>query len=322
MSGRTKIEWADAVWNPVTGCTKVSEACCNCYAERQAKRFAGRAGYPAKHPFAVTLRPDRLNEPLRWRKPRRIFVCSMGDLFHPDVPEEFVDQVWGAMILAPWHQFLVLTKRPERAESYLTRQFKRGSVSGRLCAFYFGTLGRSSVWPLTAERAAAAARWPVPNVWLGTSVEDQATADERIPHLLRCPAVLRFVSYEPALGPVDFGDNLVYICGPTCTEAGFGINWVIAAGESGPKARPAHPDWFRSVRGQCQAAGVPFFFKQWGEWVVPNATVREMDFVPKFKTGREQLFEDGPIAMRVGKKAAGRRLDGVEHNAYPGGVAP
>jgi len=303
MSGPTKIEWTDFTWSPVAGCTKVSAGCAHCYAERMATRLAGRAGYPAQHPFAVTLHPDRLDEPLHWRKPRRIFVCSMSDLFHPEVPDEFIFRVWQTIAATPWHTYMILTKRPER-------------MAARVPVF-------------------CGAQWVAPNLWLGTSIEDQATADERIPHLLRCPAAVRFISYEPALGPVDFGDNLVYICGPTCTEAGLGINWVIAGGESGPNARPAHPDWFRSVRNQCQAAGVPFFFKQWGEWA-PTWPEGEGESPPSslvcraghrgpydptwLRTHRELCPADELVVYRTGKKASGRLLDGVEHNAYPGEV--
>ena len=271
----TQIDWCDKVWNPVTGCSKVSTGCKNCYAERMAKRLAGRAGYPAENPFAVTLHPDRLNEPLRWRKPRRVFVCSMGDLFHADVPDGFIFRVWQTMAATPWHTYQVLTKRPERMAEFT---------------------GVCAVMPPFA----------LPNVWLGVSVEDQATADERIPHLLRCPAAVRFVSYEPALGPVDFdGDGYAgpgWLRGwhteaehdPRCDgscSAGHcpvpvqteneKLDWIIAGGESGPHARPAHPDWFRSVRDQCKAAGVAFFMKQITE------------------RGRKVPFESWPVDLQV-----------------------
>ena len=356
MSGPTKIEWADSSWNPVTGCSKVSAGCAHCYAERMAKRLAGRGGYPKENPFAVTLHPERLDEPLRWRKPRRIFVCSMSDLFHPGVPVGFIDNVFAVMRIARQHCFQVLTKRPDRMAAYLSsgsgvfaddpKPERRDDIG--VTAFAMTECDNDLVQPED---------WPLPNIWLGSSIEDQATADERIPHLLRCPAAMRFVSYEPALGPVnftriDYTKRLVeeltaFVRGrgrdPDKEIVGYGpgtawinalsgecsdgedygkekarLDWLIAGGESCPGARPAHPDWFRSVRDQCQAAGVPFFFKGWGEWVVPNSTVREMDFVPKFKVGRQHLFDDGPIACRLGKKAAGRLLDGVEHNAYPG----
>jgi protein gp37 len=289
MSGPTKIEWADSVWNPVTGCTKVSEGCRNCYAERMATRLAGRAGYPVEHPFAVTLHPDRLNEPLRWRKPRRIFVCSMSDLFHPDVPDDFILTVWNRMACSAWHTYQVLTKRPERAVELLGPFF------------------------------------PLPHVWLGVSVEDQPTADERIPHLLRCPAAVRFVSYEPPLGPVDFLRPEAWWLGRPTQAHGMhqGLDWAIAGGESGPKARPAHPDWFRSVRDQCQAAGVPFFFKGWAQWCPEDhLTAEGVGKKPRYSypwNRHEWDYRTGlNPSWRVGKKAAGRLLDGVEHNAYPG----
>jgi len=303
MSGRTKIGWADASWSPVTGCTKVSAGCAHCYAERQAKRFAGRFGYPAEHPFALTMRPERLDEPLHWRKARRVFVCSMSDLFHSAMLMWFAVQVWKRMEAASRHTFLVLTKRPSTMAENV----------GPMCRYLFGK-------PF------------LPNVWLGTSIEDQATANERIPHLLRCPAAVRFVCYEPALGPVDFcklphdpgGDVVLGSSRQLFVDALRGywhndhqtkLDWVIAGGESGPNARPAHPDWFRSVRDQCQAADVPFFFKQWGEWTpVPcRGNSFSFDGLEKY-----HVWDLENVSRRVAKKAAGRLLDGVEHNAYPG----
>lgn len=273
--GNTKIEWAEKVWNPVTGCTKVSAGCAHCYAERMAKRLAGRAGYPAKQPFKVTLRPDRLTEPLHWSKPSRVFVCSMGDLFHSDVPDEFIYEVFSTMARSQRHEFLVLTKRPRWMGEFCQRirfipvedlrHLKEPGVS---------------YWPNDPRQYTPRA---LPNVWLGTSVEDQATADERIPLLLQTPAAVRFVSYEPALGPINLsatppppgwtqlnGATLDDLRGclpkwqtyPMRAKLFQGIDLVIAGGESGPRARPAHPQWFRSVRDQCQAEGVPFFMKQ------------------------------------------------------------
>ena len=311
--GLSKIDWTDAVWNPVTGCTKVSAGCAHCYAERMSKRLAGRAGYPAKHPFAVTLHPDRLDEPLRWRKPRRVFVCSMGDLFHEDVPDGFIHQVFATMELARGNTYQVLTKRPERMAEFVAHRWSH----------------------------------PEPHIWFGTSVENQATADECIPHLLRCPAAVRFVSYEPALGTVDFdnGCNSWLTCdgrnreaneGECCEsyatsgECFHGIDWIIAGGESGPRARPAHPDWFRSVRDQCAAAGVAFWFKQWGEWSPTSAQwgPRESlvcecgvaDLKPNtFGEHRAVCYLNATFMKRVGKHAAGRLLDGVEHREWPKG---
>ncbi len=292
----TQIDWCDKVWNPVTGCSKVSTGCKNCYAERMAKRLAGRAGYPAENPFAVTLHPDRLDQPLHWRKPQRVFVNSMSDLFHEDVPFEFVEQVWDTMFNCgavtfdgcPRHTFMILTKRPSRM-----LEFTHWLRDDRL-------------------------REPrYRNVWLGVSVEDQATADERTPYLRRCPAALRFLSVEPMLGPIPMLPLR-------------GISWVIAGGESGPHARPAHPDWFRSVRDQCAAAGVPFWFKQWGEWFeIPCND----DYPPPYDRRERYLNLVGGYGFRgygfhgeavvrvrrVGRAVSGDLLDGVRHKEAPGG---
>lgn len=301
---KTKIEWATDVWNPVTGCSPVSEGCKNCYARRMATRLAGRCGYPADEPFRVTVHPDKLEEPLKWRKPRRVFVCSMGDLFHEDIRDFYIAQVFGVMAACPDSIFMLLTKRPARMNVIIEEKipFWAGEAFPGDCAL---------------SQAMEFGNWPLRNVWLGVSVENQTTADERVPILLYTPAAVRFVSYEPALGPVDFrsmetpdGDRLgtsLYSFGKGC-----GLDWIIAGGETGPGARPAHPDWFRSVRDQCQAAGVPFFFKQWGEWY-PNAIdcPANIDF-----NVRHEFVGDVAMA-RVGRKAASRFLDGREWNEWP-----
>ena len=249
MSDKTKIEWTDATWNPVTGCTKVSEGCDHCYAETIAHRFAGTAAYP--NGFDVTLRPERLDQPLRWQRPRRIFVNSMSDLFHKDVPDEYIARVFAVMALAPHHTFQVLTKRPGRMRSLLNSQAFRQALDEELWGYG------------VAETA-----WPLPNVWLGTSVENQKWADVRIPQLLATPAAVRFLSCEPLLGPVDlFAWNI---------DRGARVDWVIVGGESGPHARPMHPDWARHLRDDCLTAGIAFHFKQWGG-VRPKANGRELD---------------------------------------------
>jgi len=333
------------VWNPVTGCSKVSQGCRNCYAERMAKRLRGRFGYPGDDPFRVTVHLDRTIKPLLWKKPRRIFVCSMGDLFHADVSTAFIATVFAAMALSPRHIFQVLTKRPQRMESILTCKDWHDlfRIAWQLNALRFGL----------ALPPANGNLLPLPNVWLGTSIEDQTTADERIPWLLRTPAALRFVSCEPLLGPValDGGinyDRKVYPCDDD-HEWGHGgglegwnaltgeyhyysevdgeqsvcwldetIDWVIVGGESGPGARPMHPDWARSLRAQCQDAGVSFFFKQWGEWL-PNNQVwgRELPL-----NGRKHCWEtDCKLhSVKIGKKAMGeygRLLDGRRWNEFP-----
>ena len=244
----TKIEWADEVWNPVTGCSPVSEGCRNCYTRRMAQRLKGRFGYPADDPFRVTFHPDRLDQPLKWRKPRRVFVCSMGDLFHPDVHEEWIADVWLAMgelygadgqILPvedrPGHTYLVLTKRPERALDFLSRRYPDG--------------------------------WERKNVWVGVTAESQEEADRRIPVLLQIPAARRFVSLEPMLAPVELDRKYVkrWNSQIQANEMSWmlqDLNWVIAGCESGPKRRQMDLNWVRSIRDQCQAVEIPFFLKQ------------------------------------------------------------
>jgi protein gp37 len=285
--GTTSIEWAEAVWKPVTGCTPVSAGCRHCYAQRMATRLAGRYGYPAEDPFRVTLH-GRMDEPLRWRTPRRVFVCSMGDLFHADVPDEFLLLVWQRMWECPQHTFLVLTKRPERMRQVLAGDFLN----------------------------------PLPNVWLGVSVENQVTAEARIPALLATRAAVRWVSCEPLLGAVDLfqppvGDPAQYLDGMI-----WGLDWVVCGGESGPGARPMHPDWARGLRDQCQAAGVAFLFKQWGEWLAPLAArglqaPTEASDAPGNGIFR---FPDGTTMYKVGKGFAGRLLDGRGWDEYPEGV--
>lgn len=224
----TKIEWTDRAWNPVTGCTKVSPGCANCYAESVAGRLGRMSaanGYkrPPRH-FDVTPHPDRLEVPYAWKTPKRVFVCSMGDLFHEGVPDEFIHRVYQVMHQCPQHTFQVLTKRPQRMLD--------------IASYYCRAPGiiNSS------------------NIWFGVSVEDQQRADERIPLLLQMPPAPRFVSCEPLLGPVEI--NKRWLTGAPR------VDWVIAGCESGPNRRPADADWFRSLRDQCAAAGVPFFLKQ------------------------------------------------------------
>jgi len=222
-------KWWDVGWNPVTGCTPCSPACENCYAKRMAEtRLRGRCGYSADEPFRVTMHPERLEQPLRWRKkPRTVFVCDMSDLFHPDIPEHFFNAVWAVMwacVELPL-RFLVLTKRANRMLECIDR-----IVDG-----------------------------PLPNVMLGVSVWDQESADENIPRLLECPAAGHFVSYEPALSPVYF--RKYWFVGPKPAGSGF-LDWVIVGGETGPGARPMDADWARGVRNQCRTAEVPFWMKQ------------------------------------------------------------
>ncbi len=240
MADRSAIEWTEATWNPVTGCTQISPGCAHCYAKRFAERFRGVPGHPYERGFDVVLRPERLEQPLKWKRPRTIFVNSMSDLFHEEIADSFVTEVFDVMERAHWHKFQVLTKRPERA----------------------AVLAPSLPWPS--------------NVWLGVSVENQRWTT-RIDELRTIDASVRFLSCEPLLGPLELDLD--------------GIHWVIAGGESGPRARPMRPEWARSIRDQCLAAGVPFFFKQWGAHDASGA--------------------------RMSKKRAGRLLDGRTWDEAP-----
>ena len=321
----SKIEWTEQTWNPIVGCSLVSPGCTNCYAMAMAARneamgisrydgltrkVNGRAVWTGK----VALAPgSTLVAPLNRNKPTTYFVNSMGDLFHEDVPDEWIDRVFAVMTRSPQHTFQLLTKRAKRMHEYVDNAIGRVIAATR------------SDWP----------GWPLPNVWLGVSTERQQEADERIPLLLQTPAAVRFISAEPLLGPIDLtriaapkvapddnAEGWKFNCldapsdyyelwvddpfreGPRCIDSGDGpyretaLDWVIVGGESGLGARPMNPDWARALRDQCQTAGEPFFFKQWGEF-----------------SDREDC--DGNI-LRVGKRAAGRLLDGVEHNAMPG----
>lgn len=334
----TKIEWTDETWNPVRGCSRVSEGCRNCYAEGVAARFTG-AGMPyeglitktTKGPTwngEIKLVPEKLDQPLRWTRPRRIFVNSMSDLFHPAVPDEFVDKVFAVMALAKQHTFQILTKRPDRMLRYFTHHFTRSKCS-RKASEFSGKRDSEGGGDISVSDGP----FPLPNVWLGVSIEDQATADDRIPLLLKTPAAVRWISAEPLLGPVDlpglfyYGTERTGGVVPLRDRGHTQLDWVVVGGESGPKARPMHSAWARGLRDQCVAAGVPFLFKQWGEWAPVDldanggfcdwmiVDVDGNDDIPDHRMPDDRL---GEIAMRrAGKKSAGRLLDGTQHDGYP-----
>lgn len=281
MSDKSKIQWTDATWNPVTGCTKVSSGCTNCYAETFSERFRGTPGHYFENGFDVQLRPAKLDQPLRWRKPRRIFINSMSDLFHEDVPDEFIDRVFAVMALARRHTFQLLTKRPQRMREYLSSAEDRivetiAFEADPLLAHLEATeMGGNWQGPQIGDEGRVELRgyfediempWPLPNVMLGVSVEDQRSADERIPLLLDTPAAVRFLSCEPLLGRVQLGvggEFFDYGCGRDA-QGNPRIDWVICGGESGPKARPCDVAWMRSIVGQCKRSDVPVFVKQLG----------------------------------------------------------
>lgn len=334
MGDRSSIEWTDASWNPVTGCTKVSPGCDHCYAENMAHRFAGTKAYP--NGFDVTLHAQRLDQPLRWTKPRRVFVNSMSDLFHDKIPDSYIAQVFAVMALAPQHTFQVLTKRAGRMRSLLSRNefctlvCEAGHLFARLQSLDDGIFDRGP--------------WPLPNVWLGVSTEDQKWADIRIPQLLKTPAAVRFISAEPLLGGIDLSGYIGHL--PEDEDGApypRGLDWVIVGGESGRGARPMHPRWVHSIRHQCQTNSVPFFFKQWGEWspLAPIDGDGKFDFSNSHSIANDGTlyapgdltYPDGPrygeamradhgrahltSMYRVGKKTAGNELDDVTYTEFP-----
>lgn len=374
MAEHSSIEWTDATWNPITGCSVVSPGCTNCYAMKLAgtrlQHHPSRAGLTSPSKAGpvwngqVRLNEAWLTQPLKWKTPRRIFVCAHGDLFHEAVPDEWILRVLEVIRQCSWdggsnigsiaggggeHTFQILTKRSRRMREVMSRLRWDGE---RL------SLAEDGAPPIVLR-----------NVWLGVSAENQKTADERIRNLLNTPAAVRFVSAEPLLGPVDLRRICILPQVPGGKRAGIhldslfgryaesgmpykgdwditnrtppdipaiGIDWVIAGGESGPDARPMHPAWASSLRDQCQAAGVPFFFKQWGEWSPFGSLSGPQTVVvndgTRYAMG-DLAYPDGPrrgealraghehanltIMYRVGKKSAGRLLDGVEHDAMP-----
>lgn len=284
MAIKSKIEWTEATWNPVTGCNKISPGCDNCYAERIAERFRGTPGYPEG--FDVTVHPSRFAQPLSWKRPRHIFVNSMSDLFHKEIEDTVRIQIFDVMFRAHWHQFQVLTKR-----SSLMRDFIN------VC------------YPDPAKPLQS-------NIWLGVSVES-AQQLSRIEHLRSTNCSVRFLSIEPLLGSLGKIDLT-------------GIHWVIVGGESGPGARPMHPDWVREIRQQCLSQDVPFFFKQWGEWqIVYDRDSEDPDWrsCPSAKDNSERYLnlagghgfhgDRVVFARRVGKKKSGRLLDGIIWDEMP-----
>lgn len=334
MSDNSKIEWTDASWTPIRArlkadparkgwhCEHVSEGCRNCYAETFNRRGLGTGlDYKPGNRKSIDLFLDEamLAQPLRWKRPRRIFVCSMTDLFADFVPDEWIDRMFAVMAISgrsgtsprgEGHVFQVLTKRPDRMLAYLTDP-KRSAFIAHEANKLLRDRG-------SASRFVSHGLLPLPNVWLGVSVEDQARADERIPALLAAAAAVRFLSCEPMLGRVDLCEHLGIWW--NCTTGRWvqarpsPLHWIIAGGESGPGARPMHPDWARSLRDQCAAApstgsgqGVPFFFKQWGAWLPAGQVAAQ--------TGLWSPRCGSPLLTT--KKNAGRLLDGVEHSEMP-----
>jgi protein gp37 len=334
MADNTQIEWTEATWNPITGCSLASPGCTNCYAMQLAgtrlAHIPSRAGLTREvngnHVWTGEVRFNEqwLDQPLRWKRPRMIFVCAHGDLFHESVPDEWIDKAFAVMALATQHTFQVLTKRAGRM-----RDFFRETTGWRArIAELLNELKPSPLWNGNVYQG-----WQnlhgrpdgLSNVWLGVSVEDQSRANERIPDLLATPAAIRWISAEPLLGPVNIIDAMWARDGFSSIHAT--IDWVVCGGESGTKARPMHPDWARNLRDQCKDSDTPFFFKQWGEFI-PCVTDDDGHGLRCYPDGAEcqAFFEEtkAPILSahgrefwRIGKKRAGRLLDGVEHNGMP-----
>lgn len=295
MSAVTSIEWTDVVWNPVTGCSKVSAGCRHCYAEAVANRFWG-----ARKFTDVQCHADRLEQPLHWKQPRRIFVNSMSDLFHEDVPDEFIASVYAVMVSGYWHVYQTLTKRPERRKYLLNAPSFREWVEIKAAKRINALRGPHSL--NATSNLAAWNRDAAGNIHEGVSIEDQGTADERIPILLQTPAAVRWVSAEPLLGPVDLerGGFALHRAVPSPSGKSWpGLDWVVVGGESGPGARPCDLVWIRSIVGQCKEAGVPCFVKQLGALCKSS-----MPSKPTNKECREFIDDVRALQGRIDRKGA------------------
>lgn len=344
----SKIEWTNETWNPIIGCSKVSEGCKNCYAEKMAGRLSNipstHQNYKEVVRWGQSVKTDMyyglqkwngkthliesvLEKPFHWRKPRMIFVCSMGDLFHESVPFWWIDKVFAVILANPHHTFQILTKRPERMLewfNYKNTSWKNEGMQGpeRIRYQAYAQFGAKVEYDNGDY-------WPLKNLWIGVSAENQEQANKRIPVLNAIPAQVKFVCLEPLLSRIDLNKSL----GHTLKHHAGGLknclSWVIVGGESGPKARPMHPDWVRSIRDQCKDAEVPFFFKQWGEW---RESVNQ-DFGRYHKwqwitpsgitddcMGRNLINNhewNTKLMFRSGKKKAGNLLDGKTYQEFP-----
>jgi protein gp37 len=390
MSDATKIEWTDATWNPITGCSVVSPGCTHCYAMKLAgTRLAhhpSRAGLTRDTKAGpvwtgeVRLNEQWLTQPLKWKRPRKIFVCAHGDLFHESVPDEWRYLVIAAMGMTydtatvdhqnvitarrQRHIYQVLTKRPDIQRGFMTALHdatQAGDILSHPLSVAAQKVSKLAGHPFWMNAPFTVWRWVMegcPGLWLGVSAEDQKRANERIPDLLATPAAVRWVSAEPLLGPINFQRIRIapdhhtiidaldgYAIASTPTQPGrparTALDWIVAGGESGADARPMHPDWARAIRDQCDSAGVPFFFKQNGEWIGADEWLRhltragegpvyDLHYDPARALNFDQAahlarscgfdFEqhsDGSTTIRVGKRRAGRLLDGRTHDGMP-----
>jgi protein gp37 len=304
-----KIQWLNLpgykgeTWNPIIGCSKVSDGCKNCYAEKMAARVyhctSNRDNSATFLNYSDVLTddlkwnnntrfiPESLTIPSQWRQPRIVFVCSMGDLFHESASFQQISAVFSVMADCDQHIFIVLTKRPERLVQF-------------------------AEWKSWANDVQNIPWRPSANVWLGVTAENQEQAMIRIPYLISIPAAVKFVSIEPMLSQVDLDDTLQYTLKHHAGGLKNCLSWVICGGESGHNARPLHPDWVRSLRNQCQDSGAPFFFKQWGEWM-PHGTIRNYNFL----NPKKEKVAGVDVMVKVGKHRSGNLLDGVKYEEYP-----
>lgn len=309
--GEHKIQWLNLpgykgeTWNPIIGCSKVSEGCANCYAEKMAIRLAHMPNAyeysnvvrsnPSEWNGKTQLIKTKLTKPAHWKKPRVVFVCSMGDLFHESIPFEEINAVFSVMADNDQHIYIVLTKRPLQMIRFYKWKANQHGVT----------------WQ------------PSSNVWMGITAENQEQAEIRIPYLLSVNAAIRFVSIEPILGAIDlntvYNHRLVHMdvlngkrYSSENSDDGPRLDWVIVGGESGHNARPARPDWMRSIKDQCLKAQVPFFFKQWGEWK-PQGTINNYSFL----NAKKERQAGNDVMVRTGKKYSGNQLDGVTYEQYP-----
>ncbi|NCC28984.1 MAG: phage Gp37/Gp68 family protein [Gammaproteobacteria bacterium] len=322
----SRIEWTEATWTIISGCSKIGRGCKFCYSEREWARLSANPAtlYYGRAFGDVRFHPVKLREPWRWRRPRRVFVSSMGDLFHPSVRDEDITAVFAVMAACRHHTFQVLTKRASRMQAWLSELTAMSSPVEVLAAT-LETVGLGDLVPALKD-----AEWPLPNLLAGVSVDDQDSADARIPLLLNTPATRRFVSVEPLLAPlslsrVQASNHVVLdaLCGCGVDQRALTqaipnihcnrLDWVIVGGESGPHARPLHPDWVRRLREECAASEVPFLFKQWGEWG-PVESVAPHDGRDAMRLAR---MDDDTVMYRIGRAKAGRVLDGCLHDAMP-----
>jgi protein gp37 len=354
MGAKTNIEWTDASWNPIAAflrrdivvdgktfpkgtrgwlCTKVSPGCANCYAERINFRLGNGLGYVRASLDDIEWGLVNLDDPLRWKRPRMIFVCSMCDLFHEWIPNALIDQVFAVMALARHHTFQVLTKRAFRMKNYLSDPETPARIAWRMGEFVTPIdlrkrldMSLINAGARVAEGFTSGQGWPLPNIWPGVSAENQEEANRRILDLLETPAAVRVVSAEPLLGPINLNGLQTRDVAFSALEHGSfvpnRVDQVIVGGESGPGARPMHPDWARRIRDDCTSAGVAFFFKQWGEWAPLEGSGAGHPTPIKYWDRDEERWTDGlsthtANVVRIGKKRAGRVLDGRTWSEYP-----